>query len=101
MRKRQSSSYTLEVFKKNQNLLANLVEKNKNDDIAFLVDCTGSMAGYINETKSISKQLCLKSKRFTTPNSELLLLVTGITLMVRIGFSISTLQKILMSSRHL
>eukprot|EP00092_Neocalanus_flemingeri_P012286 GFUD01013244.1.p1 GENE.GFUD01013244.1~~GFUD01013244.1.p1 ORF type:complete len:679 (-),score=176.64 GFUD01013244.1:244-2280(-) len=50
-RKKETSSYTLEVFKKKQELLANLLDQNKHADVAFLVDCTGSMAGYIKQTK--------------------------------------------------
>ena len=40
-----------------QEILANLLEQNKNADIAFLCDCTGSMAGYISETKNHIKNI--------------------------------------------
>ena len=52
VREKESSAYTLEVFKKKQELLRKLLENNKNADVAFLVDCTGSMASYIGETKN-------------------------------------------------
>jgi hypothetical protein len=42
----------MEIFKKKQELIANLLDQNKNADVAFHVDCTGSMAGYINQTKT-------------------------------------------------
>ena len=56
-RAKEISSYTVEVFKKKQELLKQMLAKNKNVDVAFLLDCTGSMAGYINEAKNQIKKI--------------------------------------------
>ena len=52
-----TSKYTMEVFRRKQAMLLQLLEKNKNVDVVFLLDCTGSMAGYINEVKNQIKQI--------------------------------------------
>ena len=57
MKTKEISSYTVEVFKKKQELLKQMLAKNKNVDVAFLLDCTGSMAGYINEAKNQIKKI--------------------------------------------
>ena len=56
-RARATSDYTREVFEKKQELLRKMLEKNKNVDVVFLLDCTGSMAGYINEAKNQIKKI--------------------------------------------
>ena len=56
-RAKEISSYTVEVFNKKQELLRQMLVKNKNVDVAFLLDCTGSMAGYINEAKNQIKKI--------------------------------------------
>ena len=56
-REKETSSYTLEMFKKKQLLLRKMLEQNKDVDVAFMLDCTGSMASYINETKGQIKKI--------------------------------------------
>ena len=56
-RAKATSDYTREVFERKQELLRKMLEKNKNVDVVFLLDCTGSMAGYINEAKNQIKKI--------------------------------------------
>ena len=56
-RAKVTSEYTREVFEKKQELLKKMLEKNKNVDVVFLLDCTGSMAGYIEEAKNQIKKI--------------------------------------------
>ena len=56
-RAKATSDYTREVFEQKQELLRKMLEKNKNVDVVFLLDCTGSMAGYINEAKNQIKKI--------------------------------------------
>ena len=51
-RTREISSFTGEVFQKKQEMLRRMLAHSKNVDVAFVLDCTGSMAGYINEAKN-------------------------------------------------
>ena len=48
---KRASTMTLEAFRKKQDVLRKMMKDNSNLDIAFLVDCTGSMGSYIAETK--------------------------------------------------
>ena len=48
---KRTSTMTLEAFKKKQDVLRKMMKNNSSLDIAFLVDCTGSMGSYIAETK--------------------------------------------------
>ena len=45
------STKTIELFNKKQETLAKLIIQNSSLDLAFLVDCTGSMFHYISQTK--------------------------------------------------
>ena len=54
---RATSNYTMELFERKQEMLRQMLEKNKNVDVAFLLDCTGSMAGYIIEAKNQIKKI--------------------------------------------
>ena len=45
------STKTKQIFKKKQETLAKLIIDNSSLDVAFLVDCTGSMSKYIDQTK--------------------------------------------------
>ena len=56
-RTKATSDYTREVFEKKQELLRKMLEKNKNVDVVFLLDCTRSMAGYIDEAKKQIKKI--------------------------------------------
>jgi len=51
-REKALSKYELEVFKKKQDFLSILLDKHKDVDVAFLLDCTGSMSSYIQEAKN-------------------------------------------------
>jgi hypothetical protein len=50
-RSKKTHSATQIMFLKKQQVLKKLIETNQNADVAFLVDCTGSMVKYIDETK--------------------------------------------------
>ena len=50
-------NYTMEVFRRKQAILRQLLNKNKNVDIVFLLDWTGSMAEYMDEVKNQIKQI--------------------------------------------
>ena len=54
---RATSNYTMELFERKQEMLRQMLEKNKNVDVVFLLDCTGSMAGYIEEAKNQIKKI--------------------------------------------
>ena len=45
------STKTKQLFMKKQETLAKLIIDNSSLDVAFMVDCTGSMSKYINQTK--------------------------------------------------
>ena len=51
------STKTLEAFRKKQDVLRKMMRDNASLDIAFLVDCTGSMGSYIAETKKDIEQI--------------------------------------------
>ena len=51
------STKTLEAFRKKQDVLRKMMRDNSSLDIAFLVDCTGSMGSYIAETKKDIEQI--------------------------------------------
>ena len=51
-RQKEISNHTMEVFKYKQKILEEMLEKNKNVDVAFMLDCTGSMSSFINEAKN-------------------------------------------------
>ena len=48
----RTSTKTIQVFRKKQEILRKMIKDNSSLDVAFLVDCTGSMAPYITETKN-------------------------------------------------
>ena len=54
---KRTSTMTLEAFKKKQDVLRKMMKDNSSLDIAFLVDCTGSMRSYIAETKKDIEQI--------------------------------------------
>ena len=54
---KRTSTMTLEAFKKKQDVLRKMMKNNSSLDIAFLVDCTGSMGSYIAETKKDIEQI--------------------------------------------
>ena len=48
----RTSTKTIQIFRKKQEILRKMIKDNSSLDVAFLVDCTGSMAPYIAETKN-------------------------------------------------
>ena len=54
---KSTSTITLEAFKKKQDILRKMMKDNSSLDIAFLVDCTGSMGSCIAETKKDIEQI--------------------------------------------
>ena len=52
-----TSDQTMEVFRRKQALLQQMLEKNKNVDVVFVLDCTGSMSGYIDGIKNQIKDI--------------------------------------------
>ena len=48
----RTSTKTILNFRKKQEILRKMIKDNSSLDVAFLVDCTGSMAPYIAETKN-------------------------------------------------
>ena len=57
------STKTKQRFKKQQETLAKLIIDNSSLDVAFLVDCTGSMSKYIEQTKENIEFILTVSKK--------------------------------------
>ena len=52
-----TSNQTMAVFRRKQAMLQQMLEKNKNVDVVFVLDCTGSMSGYIDGIKNQIKDI--------------------------------------------
>ena len=47
-----SPAFSRVEFLERQKVLEEMIQQNSNADLAFMIDCTGSMSSYIDTTKS-------------------------------------------------
>ena len=59
----RTSTKTVEIFRKKQEILGKMIKDNSSLDVAFLVDCTGSMATYITGTKNDIEEIAPTLKK--------------------------------------